>query len=153
MIDLAITSIFFLFCLIIGPLLMAQNLHLRRWSFLIVCLCLFLLSLNNFESLAAITVFVAFPYCYLYVVRRWDAPLWPAILIQLLLLIYINKYTWILSFFGIPIPFFITLVGISYIFFRQLDVLFQFKAQLVETVPLIDYLNYLLSFWTILAVV
>jgi D-alanyl-lipoteichoic acid acyltransferase DltB (MBOAT superfamily) len=151
MIDLAITSIFFLFCLIIGPLLMAKNLQLRRWSFLFVCLCLYLLSLNNLESLTAITVFVAFPYCYLYVVRKWNAPLWPAILFQLLVLIYINKYTWILSFFGIPIPSIISLVGVSYIFFRQLDVLFQVKAQLVQTVSLIDYLNYLLSFWTILA--
>jgi len=151
MIDLVITSIFFIFCLVIGPLLMAKNLHLRRWSFLIVSLSLFLLSLNNLESLAAITIFIAFPYCYIYIIRRWNTPLWPAIIIQLFLLVYINKYSWILSFFGIPIPSFISLVGISYIFFRQLDILFQVKAQLVQTVPLIDYMNYLLSFWTLLA--
>lgn len=151
MIDLTITSVFFLFCLIIGPLLMAQNIRLRRWSFLIVCLCLFLLSFNNIESLFAMTVFIALPYCYIFIIRRGDVPLWPIILTQLILFIYVNQYAWILSFFNVPVPSFISILGVSYIFFRQLDVLFQVKARLVQTVSIIDYLNYLLSFWTILA--
>ena len=151
MIEITVSSFYFLFCLIIGPLLMTKNLKLRQWSFLVVSIFLFSLSIYNLESLFAVTLFLITPYIYLLLVQKKDIPLWPGIILQICLLIYVNKYSWILSFFNIPIPNFITFLGASYIFFRQLDILFQVKSNLVQKVPLVDYLNYLLSFWTILA--
>jgi D-alanyl-lipoteichoic acid acyltransferase DltB (MBOAT superfamily) len=130
---------------------MAKSVKLRKYSFLFVSLGLFILTLGNWQSALIILFFVSFPYCYVKVLQKWNFSVWPAIIIQLAVFIYANKYGWILTFLGIPIPTVIKVLGISYIFFRQFDILFQVQAKLVENVPIIDYLNYLFSFWTILA--
>jgi D-alanyl-lipoteichoic acid acyltransferase DltB (MBOAT superfamily) len=42
-------------------------------------------------------------------------------------------------------------LGISYILFRQIDFLLQYQADKIEKIHFILYVNYLLSFWTILS--
>lgn len=151
MIELTITSYIYIFCLLLGPLLMTKNLKLRTYGFLLVSLSLFISTIGNWESAIAIFIFTAFPYLYVIILRRYNISVWPAILIQLAAFIYINKYIWILNIIHIPIPSMVKFLGVSYIFFRQLDIIFQVKARLVKDVPIVDYLNYLFSFWTILA--
>jgi D-alanyl-lipoteichoic acid acyltransferase DltB (MBOAT superfamily) len=151
MIDLTVTSYIYIFCLLLGPLIMVKNLKLRAYGFLLVSLSLFISTIGHWESAVAVIIFTAFPYLYLVILRRRNIPIWPEVLIQLASFIYINKYIWILSTVGIPIPNMIKFLGVSYIFFRQLDIILQVKAKLVQDVPVVDYLNYLFSFWTILA--
>ena len=151
MIDLSITSPLFILCLLVGPLIIAQNLKLRRWSFLITSGGFFVASMNTSNSLFFAVLFLLIPYAYAYLIRRWNVPLWPILVIQVAFYIYLNKYGWILDAIHIPIPSYISIMGLSYILFRQLDILFQVKSRLVNEVNFLDYLNYLLSFWTILA--
>jgi D-alanyl-lipoteichoic acid acyltransferase DltB (MBOAT superfamily) len=151
MIDLTITSPLIWLCLLLGPLLMLRNLRIRSFSFLFVSLALFLATIGNWQSAVAIFIFIAFPYCFVKILQRYNIPVWPAITFQLATFIYINKYAWILTLFSIPVPTVIKFLGVSYILFRQLDIILQVKARLVKNVPIQDYLNYLFSFWTILA--
>lgn len=151
MIDLTITSFLLWLCLLLGPLIMVKNLRIRSLSFLIVSLALFISSIDNWQSALAIIIFISFPYIFIRILQKFKIPVWPAVIFQVAAFIYINKYMWILNIFGIPIPTVISFLGVSYILFRQLDIIFQVKARLVGEVPVTDYLNYLFSFWTILA--
>lgn len=131
--------------------MMGTNAKVRRWIFLFFSAGLYIASLGNWESAVAVSLFIVLPYIYLNILQKWDVPVWPAGIMQIGVFIYINKYVWILDIIGAGIPNYIKLAGISYILFRQWDILQQVKARLVDKVPVVDYLNYLFSFWTIMA--
>jgi len=149
--NLSIISWIFIFCLLLGPLLMSRDIKNRKYYFLIINIGLFALILSNIQSAAAIILFVFIPYIYIIIIKKYNISIWPIIIIQISGFIYLNQYTWVINSIGIEIPQIIRLLGISYILFRQIDVLMQVKAKLVDDVPVVDYLNYLFSFWTLLA--
>jgi D-alanyl-lipoteichoic acid acyltransferase DltB (MBOAT superfamily) len=151
MIELSLQSSWFLLALFLGPIIMGFRIRCRRWLFLLFNAGLFLASLGTWQSAVAVFIFVSPPYIYLLVIKKWDFPIWPVGILQVVLFIYLNKYAWIISLVGLNVPTAIKVVGISYILFRQWDVLQQVKSGLVEKVPIVDYLNYLFSFWTLLA--
>lgn len=157
--ELTVTSTVFIICLLIGPLIISRNVTARRYSFLAVSGILFLLSFQNIISTVCALIFIILPYLYIFLQTHASSVnkeptrslIYIPIVIQVILFIYLNQYTWVFNLLNVEIPSFISILGLSYILFRQLDVLLQVNAKLVKQVDLIDYLNYLLSFWTLLA--
>lgn len=157
--ELTVTSTIFIICLLIGPLIISRKVTARRYSFLAVSGILFLLSFQNIISTVCALIFIILPYLYIFLQTHASSVnkeptrslIYIPIVIQVILFIYLNQYTWVFDLLNVEIPSFISILGLSYILFRQLDVLLQVNAKLVKQVDLIDYLNYLLSFWTLLA--
>jgi len=152
MIDISIDSTIFILLLLIAPLLMMPKTNIRRWIFLFVNLLIFLLSFKSFESLSWAFAFILFPYTYILIYDRIKISVSPYVVLLLAAFIYLKSYTWILGpVIGYDNIRIIPIIGLSYILFRQIDVLLQYNAGYIKKIDLVDYLNYLLSFWTLLA--
>jgi hypothetical protein len=140
--NLSLSSSVFLILLLSGPLLIKTPEAVRRYLFLIINIGLYAAYLHKAEDMVWILIFVLFPYLYIKIVNKRSIPVWAMIVITLSIFYYLN-------YFGKPSP--IKLIGLSYMLFRQLDILIQINSGLLSKIDFIDYLNYLFSFWTILA--
>ena len=75
------------------------------------------------------------------------------IVLMVLLFTYFMQYDFIYQNLHIPYIFVWKLLGLSYFLFRQIDYMMQYEylEEMEVRISLVDYLNYLLSFWTLLA--
>jgi len=75
------------------------------------------------------------------------------ILLMVVLFCYLMKYDIIFDSLHIPYAFAWKILGLSYLLFREIDFIMQYEYLREEGVrlSLVDYLNYLLSFYTLLA--
>jgi D-alanyl-lipoteichoic acid acyltransferase DltB (MBOAT superfamily) len=140
--DITISSPIFLILLLSGPMLMRTTEAVRRYLFLIINIGLYAAYLNKAEEAAWILIFVLLPFIYIKLIHKRSIPVWPMIVIILSIFCY-------LDYFGKPST--IKLLGLSYMLFRQIDILIQINSNLIPKIDIIDYLNYLFSFWTIMA--
>jgi len=152
MIDISIDSFLFILILLSAPLIMCRTNHFRTWSFFLINALIYCLTFSHTTSFIFCIIFILFPYIYIMLWRHKNITLVPCISIQVLFFIYLKGYSWIIGpIVGYQhINTFQTL-GISYILFRQIDFILQYQAGKIEKIHFILYLNYLLSFWTLLS--
>ncbi|MGO9089208.1 MAG: MBOAT family O-acyltransferase [bacterium] len=153
MIRISIDSGWFLLLLLLSPLIfMVKERHYRGVFFFICSLVLYAASLDSWRELIGIVIFLMIPLFYIYGNRRRKLPLWPFTVLLIFIFIYLNGYTWIIRpIVGRSIFRLTKSLGLSYILFRQLDVMVHSSAGMLTEFSPIDYGNYLFSFYTIMA--
>ncbi|MBF0343557.1 MAG: hypothetical protein HQL06_04915 [Nitrospirae bacterium] len=151
MITLSLNHWLFVMLMFLGPLIITSDVSKRRYVFLFVNIILYILCIKNVLSALGIFIFIFTPYLYIYL-RRSVFKLWPIVIIMTMIFIYLNGYLFIIeSVFSSKYIVNFQIVGLSYIFFRILYFLVYIKDDIVDNFSFIDYLNYIFSFWTIMA--
>src|SRR5579883_3472915 len=138
----------FLLLLSLGPLLMTLPLAYRRWLFTVISASVFMLALPDWRTRMAVVVFMLLPLLQL----RWfrTRPIGPMVALLVLLFIWLNGYIRTAlaadSILGAA-----HVLGLSYILFREIDVLVFSTGYEAEAEPInvIEYFGFLMSFWTI----
>lgn len=149
---LSLTSNIFISLLLSGKLFMNASKNIRRYLFLIINIVLYAAYLKSIISAAGILLFVIPTFLYVNLMKRRSLPIWPMIIIVLGLFICLNGDIFVLfKASGISKLATFKLLGLSYILFRQLDILVQMSSGFITKIDIVDYLNYLFSFWTLLA--
>lgn len=152
MLNLSIDSPLFLSLLILGPIFYSIRLPARDFCLLLINSGIFVITMGSIESAIWATLFMGIPYIYVLLSRKKQILVSPFVAISVAMFVYLKGYNWIIQ----PITGggevrVIPILGLSYILFRQIDILIQCDAKRVEHVKPIDYINYTLSFWMILS--
>lgn len=148
----SITSAYFLAVLLLGPILTYMRGKVRPFFFLAVNISLYMLTFTNMKDLFISAVFIVLPFFLMVSLLKKDFTVWPLILIMICSYVYLNGYSWILvPLLGNTHESHLKILGLSYIFFRQLDLLMHVQARIIDRIAFVDYLNYIFSFYTILA--
>ncbi|NTW95817.1 MAG: hypothetical protein HGB31_04265 [Erysipelotrichaceae bacterium] len=144
---ISLNSLIFTGVLFLAPFILSIKSKFRNWIFLGMNLSLLLLSMSSVLSAVITFAWILIPYFLSSKLKK------PHLLIGALVLgfIYLNRYDWIISLLGIPYLFTFKLLGLSYILFRQIDFILNRSSMDPRNINLVHYLNYLLSFYTILA--
>lgn len=153
MITVSIDSLWFLLFLLAGPLFFTvSRTRLRAWVFLVASCGLYLLAMKSWKEVVGILIFLAVPGLYIVLSKKRSYVLWPFVVALTVIFVYLNGYTWLTGLLpGGGSHFFPRMLGLSYILFRQLDVMVHVRAGTVKDVRIVDYLNYLFSFYTVVA--
>lgn len=153
MVTVSIDSLWFLLLLLAGPLFfVARRPEIRSAVFLTASCGLYLLAMKSWKEFAGILIFLALPLVYIHLSKKRPMLLWPFVAGLIVLFVYLNGYTWLTGV--VPADkaiFFPRIFGLSYILFRQIDVMVHVRAETVGNVKIRDYLNYLFSFYTVIA--
>ncbi len=150
MFDLSVGAPVFVAFMLIGPLLLRNNFKYRNYLFLGMNLFLYLGSMREWKQLVVSALWILLPYAYVKLGIRKKAPLF---ILMLACFTYLMQYNWIYETLHIPYVFTFRILGLSYFLFRQIDFIMQYEYLHDSKVRItfVDYLNYLLSFWTVLA--
>lgn len=145
MIALSTDSLFFVILLLLAPFVLRHNKPSRRYIFLGINILIFILSMKSVWQLVIAAVWVGLPYMLMRYLKQPKKPV--IISVMLVVFIYLQQY----SFIKWPLPF--KILGLSYFLFREIDFIMQYEylAEAEIKVSFIDYLNYVLSFYTLLA--
>lgn len=144
---ISIDAVFFIALLILAPFvlhfLQAKLRWLYPYIFLAINVVVYGLSIQNWLQGLVCVLWIVLPFIYVKIFAK-KAPL---IILLLVGFVYLNQYDWIFASLNIPYLFAFRIFGLSYILFRQIDFILQTdgKANFVK------YLNYLLSFYTIIS--
>ena len=148
MFEVAIESLWFVILLVISPIFLRNNWKYREWIFLGLNLFVFGVGIRSIGQLLFAAAFILLPYILTPRVKnkRW------IIVALVVCFAYEMKYDWIFGVLNIPYLFAWKLLGLSYILFREIDFVMQYDwlKEEGEEIRLLDYLNYLLSFYTII---
>lgn len=150
MFELSIGSGIFVLFLVMAPFLLRNNFKYRNYVFLMINLVLYTLGIKYWQQLLVALVWILVPFFLIKLGEKFKIP---AILLMLICFAYLMKYDWIFGMLHIPYAFVFKILGLSYFLFRQIDYMMQYEY-LKETgirTSVIDYVNYLLSFFTLLA--
>ncbi len=144
---ISLNSLIFTGVLFLAPFLLSIKSKYRNWIFLLINLSLILISMSSVLSAIITFAWILIPYFLSSKLKKAH------LLIGALVLgfIYLNRYDWIISSLGIPYLFTFKILGLSYILFRQIDFILNRSSMDPKNINLVHYLNYLLSFYTILA--
>ena len=157
MLEFSIGGLLFAILLILVPLILRNIGNYRREAFLIVNIAVFGLTFSDITAAAIAAAWILIPY--------FAAPLIAGngkksavarkifYILMLLVFLYLMHYEWIVIFRYMPYSPVLKFLGLSYLLFREVDFTMQY-SYLQETntkISLADYLNYLLSFYTIMA--
>jgi D-alanyl-lipoteichoic acid acyltransferase DltB (MBOAT superfamily) len=159
---IAFSSPLYIAILVFSPLLFRNNRKSKRYIFLILSILAYstiIPSENTLQYLAIFVSWILFPFIAkkLFILIKFKYN-FPIIIILVIGFAYLQQYEWIFSIIPINIEFQFALkiLGISYILFRQIDFIMQYRVNLkyleaneLRKPNLIDYLNYTLSFYTI----
>lgn len=150
MFELAVGAPVFAAFLLFAPLLLRNHLKYRNYLFLIINLFLYLGGVTYWQQAAVAALWISVPYFAVKAGSRWKNLL---LALMLFCFTYLMQYDWIFGTLHIPYAFAWKLLGLSYFLFRQIDFIMQYEYLKEAGVRLtfVDYLNYLLSFYTLLA--
>ena len=103
-------------------------------------------------SLAVSLGFIYYPFFHMKLLGRGSLTYKIGIFGLILSFIYIQGYTWITASV-VPNSWVLTFqtLGLSYILFRQIDLMLQVQSKIVEKISFLDYTNFVMAFWTFLA--
>lgn len=148
MFEVAIDSFWFIALLVIAPIFLRNNGKYRNRIFLGMNLLVFGVGIRNVSQLLFAVGFILLPFV---IAPRIKKKSW-LIAALVLMFAYEMQYDWIFGVLHIPYLFMWKLLGLSYILFRQIDFVMQYDSMQEEGIEirLVDYLNYLLSFYTII---
>jgi len=159
MLNFSLTSVWFIALLIISPIILNNNWKVRKYIYFAICLSVYILTMNfsgtySFAGpLLAFAAWVIIPYLYVKIFPR--LPKFPIIIAIVCAFIWMNQYflQYLPGLGKIFLPF--RLLGLSYILFKQIDfILINTDSQAISKrkfYDFVDYVNYLISFWTVLA--
>jgi alginate O-acetyltransferase complex protein AlgI len=152
---MTVGSLEFLAVLLLASALfpLVPTLRLRR-AFLAVCSAGFLWTLiPNVASWIALAMFILSGYAVAKLLRKWPslALLWAYLVILLAAFLVLKKYSFLGYFFPVVLSIPITIVGLSYMLFRQIHVLVDSMQGEAKHLTLWDYCNYQLNLFTLSA--
>ena len=150
MFNLSIGSLYFILFMIIGPFLLRNNSKYRKYIFLLMNLLVFIGGSKYPLQIVVATIWISLPYLFM---KKWPARKTPLIVLMVCFFAYFMKYDFIFVNLHIPYIFPWKILGLSYFLFRQIDFIMQYEYLQSKEVRItfIDYINYLLAFWTLLA--
>lgn len=160
MVSLASDSLYFIAFLVLAPFVLRNNYKYRRIVFLILNLGVVLAGMSSVLQLAVSAAWVIIPYAVCRFMLRLEPDKreklnWRRILIPVMVICfaYLMKYNIIFDTLRIKYIFAFRILGLSYFLFRQIDFILQLDYLSEEGIRIsfVDYLNYLLSFYTLLA--
>ncbi len=167
MVEISVGSGLFAAVCLFLPLVMWTSPALKRFGFMAVNMAVFFLSCKSPAAAVAGTAYILIPY--------YAAPLlsdspemvnngnggsggngWKKgmfIILMVLAFLYLMHYEWIIPLRLLPYSDALRIVGLSYFLFRQTDYIIQYDYFREENLPvsLTDYLNYMLSVYTVMA--
>ena len=150
MISISTDSLIFAAVLVLSPLLLRRSGKYRRYMFLILNLLIFFLSMEEVSQAVVGILWILIPYLLAGRVSKFR-PLLIGVMVAVFA--YLMHYDAVFVTLHIPYAFPWRILGLSYFLFRQIDYIMQYEYLKSEEVPLgfVDYLNYILSFYTLLA--
>lgn len=150
MFELSVGAPVFLGFLVLSPLVLRNQWKGRGLCFLFLNLFLYFGGTTHWHQAVVAAIWVLVPFYAVRVLRGKKTML---LLLMLLCYAYLMQYDWIFGTLHIPHAFAWKLLGLSYFLFRQIDFIMQYEYLEEEKVriTLVDYLNYLLCFYTLLA--
>lgn len=150
MFELSVGSLYFFIFLILGPILLRNNFKYRNFVFLALNLCVYIGGLKYPLQFILAAIWIVVPY---FAVRLGNKIKTPLIIAMVCIFAYLMKYDFIFVNLHIPYAFVWKLLGLSYFLFREIDFIMQYEYLKDENVQItfVDYLNYVLSFYTLLA--
>lgn len=152
MFNLSIGSLYFAAFMLLGPVLLRNNFKYRKYVFLIMNMMVFIGAVKYPLQVVVAAVWVMAPYMLMKL-----CPKKKGIVITGLVCVfaYLMKYDVIFNSLRIPYVFPWRILGLSYFLFRQIDFIMQYEYLISDDceaeVNLTDYINYIMSFWTLLA--
>ena len=157
MLEFSVGGLFFAILLIFVPVLLRYSGIYRREVFLTVNIAVFALTFKDVVSAAIAAAWILIPYYAAPIIsnngRKSVIARRIFYVLMLLVFLYLMHYEWIFVFKYLPYSPVLKFLGLSYLLFREVDFTMQY-AYLKESkvkISLTDYLNYLLSFYTIMA--
>lgn len=150
MFELSVGSLYFVLFLVLGPVLLRNQWKYRNILFLVLNLMVYAGGLKAPMQLVVAALWTLIPYFVMKYKKSFKVP---AMVLMVLLFTYFMQYDFIYQNLHIPYIFVWKLLGLSYFLFRQIDYMMQYEylEEMEVRISLVDYLNYLLSFWTLLA--
>ena len=156
MIELSTKSLFFAAFLILSPFVLRTSSGIRKkYIFLLINIVIYICSMGSALQLAVASVWLICPYLYVRFLPSKTVsktrPFFFALMV--VIFVYLMKYDAVWNFLHIPYIFTFKLLGLSYFLFRQIDFIMQYDLFEEDGIPVSfgDYLNYILSFYTLLA--
>lgn len=145
MIALSTDSLFFIILLLLAPFLLRHNKPYRRYIFLAINIAVFILSMKNILQFLIAVLWIGLPYFLMKYLKQPKKPV--IICVMLAVFVYLQQY----NFVKWPLPF--KILGLSYFLFREIDFIMQYEylTEAEVKISFTDYLNYVLSFYTLLA--
>ncbi len=157
MLEFSVGGLFFAVLLILVPVVLRFSGIYRREVFLTVNIAVFALTFKDIASAATAAAWVLIPYFAAPLISNNGRKSLIArrifYVLMLAVFLYLMHYDWIFIFRYLPYSPVLKFLGLSYLLFREVDYTMQY-AYLKESkvrLSLADYLNYLLSFYTIMA--
>ena len=144
---ISLNSLLFTIVLFGAPLILIPKTPWRNILFLCLNVVIYAFTITDLTQALIVSLWILIPYFLSRFIKK------PVFLIVPLVIgfIYLNHYGWIVETLGIPYLFIFKLFGLSYILFRQIDFIINRSLMNSKQITLINYLNYLLSFYTLLA--
>lgn len=150
MFDISIGSLFFIIVMIICPFLLRNNNSSRKYIFLVINLLVYLAAGSQVLQIVIAAIWVVSPYFIMKYIPKIKGI---TIVILVCFFAYFMKYDLIFANLYIPYILPLKILGLSYFLFRQIDFIMQYEYLKENDVRItfIDYINYILSIWTLLA--
>lgn len=153
MIDLSIKSLFFVCILIIAPILLRYRSEYRKVIFLALNVLVITVASGSLLQWVVTAIWVMAPFVLMRLFGEIEKSKGVIIAGIIAVYVYLAKYGFVFSLLHLPDIFLFRILGLSYFLFREIDYIVQY-TQLKEdgiSLSLIDYLNYILSFYTLMA--
>ncbi|MDR1891981.1 MAG: hypothetical protein LBQ48_03095 [Oscillospiraceae bacterium] len=151
MLNFSVNEPWFIGLFLIAPFVLRISGRVRKIAFFALSAGLFVLALSSPWQGGITLVFVLLPWVWSRIGKGKWVKL-PVILLLVLAFVYLNRYTFMYGFLGVPsLPF--KFLGLSYMLFRAIDYLFQYPYLRAHTKAgdILDYINYMFSFYTLSA--
>lgn len=160
MVELSTKSLLFAAVLVFSPLLLRNDLKIKKYIFLVMNLGVYIAGLKDVRYIVLALAWIMLPYCVLKIIYRFSYEKrekipWKQLLITVMLavFVYLMKYDAVFNTLHIPYIFAFRLLGLSYFLFRQIDYIMQYEVYLEENIEtgVVDYINYIFNFYSLLA--
>jgi D-alanyl-lipoteichoic acid acyltransferase DltB (MBOAT superfamily) len=139
-----ISSWYYILIMVLAPLVLKGK--YKKYIFFAVSMGVFYIASAGPIAFLFSILYIIIPYFYV----RFFKTKWPLIVIMVAAFLYLKRYDWIFKTAHIPYLISFGVFGLSYILFRIID--YVINAEFLEEgqKSVIDYLNYVLSFYTII---
>lgn len=150
MFNVSVGSLFFALFLIIAPAVLRNNFKYRNVLFFILNIAVFLGASKYSMQVIVAIIWISLPYALLKVCKKSKKIM---IILMVCIFAYLMQYDFIFANLHIPYVFAFRILGLSYFLFREIDFIMQYEYLESASIKIsfIDYVNYVMSFYTLLA--
>lgn len=153
MVEFSTKSLLFACLIIVAPLFLRYRSNARRILFLVLNVGVLLIASGSILQVIVTAAWVILPYGLARLCDRYEKWKAPVILVLIAGFIYLAQYGFVFSVLHLPVILPFKILGLSYFLFREIDYILQYTYLKEQgySFPLVDYLNYILDFYTLLA--